>query len=95
MHDGTYTLAGKQYHLRYATLKGKNSGYCANPSAPPPREILVHIGKSTPNKQRVLRDLIHEALHACVWDLSEETVARTGRDIARMLWDQGLRFTEE
>lgn len=34
---------------------------------------------------------IHEALHACDWDKSEEKVEQTGKDIARFLWRLGYR----
>lgn len=39
----------------------------------------------TPNSQRELEILIHEALHACLWDLAEESVEETARDIAALL----------
>lgn len=38
-----------------------------------------------------LEVLIHEAIHACHWDLAEEAVDETARDIAVMLWNLGYR----
>lgn len=37
---------------------------------------------------------IHEALHACIWDLDEETVYSTAEDISKFLWRLGYRRTE-
>ena len=34
---------------------------------------------------------IHEALHACCWDLSEDAVTETARDIARFLTRLGVK----
>ena len=34
---------------------------------------------------------IHESLHACFPDLAEEAVDEGGRDIARLLWNEGWR----
>lgn len=34
---------------------------------------------------------IHEGLHACGWNLAEDWVRPTARDIARFLWRRGWR----
>lgn len=38
--------------------------------------------------------LIHEMLHACFWDMSEETISESGTDIAKSLWKIGYRIDE-
>lgn len=38
-----------------------------------------------------LDTILHELLHAVLWDLSEETVEECGTDIARVLWKLGYR----
>ena len=40
---------------------------------------------------QLLELAIHEALHACHWDTSEEAVGETSHDIARFLWRLGFR----
>jgi len=41
--------------------------------------------------ERRLEVLIHEMLHACYWDLDEEAIDITARDIARVLFRLGYR----
>ena len=38
-----------------------------------------------------LEVIIHEATHACHWDMSEYAVSGSARDIARILWRLGWR----
>ena len=38
-----------------------------------------------------LRVLLHEGTHAALWDLDEEAVDETSRDLAEMLWKLGYR----
>lgn len=38
---------------------------------------------------------IHEALHACYWDLNEEAVDVGSTDIAEFLWRLGYRKVED
>ena len=47
------------------------------------------------NKRVGLETAIHEALHACSWNTSEEKVTRTARDITRFLWNLGYRIKNE
>jgi hypothetical protein len=42
--------------------------------------------------RNALDTVIHEALHACLWDLDDEAVAETARDVARFLWRAGWRM---
>jgi hypothetical protein len=37
---------------------------------------------------------IHEALHACFFDMDEDAVERAGQDISRFLWRLGYRRTK-
>lgn len=41
--------------------------------------------------QRELEVLLHEALHAALWDLDEEVVTETAEDLSRLLWGEGYR----
>jgi len=38
-----------------------------------------------------LDTIVHESLHACLWDLDEEAVAESAADVARLLWRVGWR----
>ena len=38
-----------------------------------------------------LDTLLHESLHACMWDMDEEAIHESARDIARFLWRLGWR----
>ena len=44
---------------------------------------------------RKLEMFLHEPLHACLWDLDEEAVEETARDMARFLWRMGYRKVAE
>lgn len=50
----------------------------------------IHVDESQTGKD-LLEVLIHEALHACYWDLDEEAIDEAGVDIAQMLWKFGYR----
>lgn len=39
----------------------------------------------------LLDTTLHELLHACFWDLSEETVLEVGKDLSEVLWALGYR----
>ena len=41
--------------------------------------------------ERELDVLIHEMLHACHWDLAEESITETASDLARVLFRLGYR----
>lgn len=41
---------------------------------------------------RCEEDYIHELLHACSWDLTEEWVEESAHSIMNVLWDQGYRI---
>ncbi len=69
--------------------------------APPGQVRGLTDGPSTKNKAmwinknlsgvKLLDTYIHEALHCCIWDLSEDTVHETANDLARFLWRLGYR----
>lgn len=93
MHDATYTLYGKRYRLKYVRMRGKSSGLCDAPSKPSKRRILIR--KRGYRTQRVMDDILHECLHACGWDMSEEWVHHTASDLAKVLWSQGFQVPKE
>lgn len=58
--------------------------------APDSEAKRIFIAEETKGERR-LDTLIHEALHACFWDLAEESISTAARDIAHMLWRIGYR----
>ncbi len=74
-------LGGKQWRVRFERI----DGLCEHP---PYRQISVdHRLKG---RQR-LEVIIHEALHACLPQLSEKEVTTAAADHARLLWNLGYR----
>jgi hypothetical protein len=43
---------------------------------------------------QLLEVIIHELLHAALWDIDEEAISEAARDIARILWKLGFRFDD-
>jgi|694.fasta_scaffold55221_7 hypothetical protein len=81
------TIKGRRYTLRQAAMKD-SCGQCDHPTAPGPE---IRISKKLRRGELLLDTLIHEALHASNWDLSEEFVDQFGSDMARILWRLGYR----
>lgn len=80
-------IRGRQYTLRYARIEGDERGLCDNPRKRAPREIIVDDRLKGAERAEVLT---HELLHAAAWDLSEETVEETARDIIKILDGEGM-----
>lgn len=45
--------------------------------------------------KKELETILHEALHGCIWNLSEEDIQQTGEDLANLLWKLGYRCQEK
>lgn len=79
-------LRGTTYRVKAARLR--DYGDCDNPQAKRP---TIRIGNKAFSKAPLLLDvLIHEALHACFWDLKEEAIADAAEDIAVLLIALGV-----
>ncbi len=77
----THTFNGLKYHIVIDDLDGNcdtDNKYWLIAE----RDISKLVGLET---------LIHEALHACAWRVSEKNVTVTAKDIARFLWRLGYR----
>jgi hypothetical protein len=84
--DHHFTLAGVKWLLRFTRLRGQAAGWAYLPDAKNPlmtRKIL--IDDRLKDRSR-LETIIHECLHACFPQMSEETITEAARDIARVLW---------
>lgn len=67
--------------LRFCKLPRKTRGLCDAPST---KGKTIKIAKHLEGEER-LEVLIHEMLHAGLWDLAEEAVAELAKDLAREL----------
>ena len=79
-------LRGQRWRIRFDvnTRSLRYLGTCGDPRAK--REIIIH-GRQ--GEAIFLSTLIHEALHACFFDLREEVVELLGRKIAGLLVQLG------
>ena len=77
------TVRGKRWKLlfEYLSKSLKCWGICDSP-AHSAKRIRVH--KALRGEHR-LEIILHEIMHAANWDLAEEAVAETARDMARTL----------
>lgn len=84
----THVFRGRRFIIS-AERPRKMRGYCEDPKSP---EKMINIpvrGKSQDN----LTTIIHEGLHACLWDTAEDSVEETSESIAKLLWRLGWRKT--
>jgi hypothetical protein len=93
--DHHFTIGGLRWLWRYTRLKGQAAGWAylpdvKNPSLP--RKVLID---SRLVKRQRLETEIHEGLHCCFPQMSEESITQAGGDLARILWALGYRIKEE
>lgn len=86
MNIKTVTMRGRKWKITPIAQNG-DLGACQAPNIPD-KEMDIPIDGDTRDELRVI---IHECLHACLWDLDEEAVDETSTDIARLLWRLGWR----
>lgn len=84
------TLVGKLWNLIFKSLPKRPQkvyGLCDEPSKKG-KQITIATGLTEIDE---LDTLIHEMIHASVWQLDEEIVDRMSTDIARVLFRLGYR----
>lgn len=83
-----HKLKGVEYIIADEVMTGPNGkwGDCDPPTKHLP---VIRIFGHQEGAQKV-DTVIHEALHACFWDLSEESVKIAARDISSLLDRLGL-----
>lgn len=75
-----HKFRGKNFSiLRAETDAG---GECTDPNGYPRKMTIPIEGASRYD----LEVIIHEALHACLWDLDEEAVGEIAHDTSELLW---------
>jgi len=80
------TLRGRRWRIGRVKQKHERGG-CEHPGIPG-KEIDVPVNGT---RRDDLDTIIHEALHACFWDIDEEAIEESATDIARFLWGLGWR----
>jgi hypothetical protein len=83
----SHTFKGRRYRINIEELP---DGDCSQYK--PEMELNIYADMSTRNG---LITAIHEALHACFWKASEESVDQASRDIGRFLWGLGYRIEKQ
>jgi hypothetical protein len=77
-----HKIRGKIWNVRRVPNLGNARGSC-DPPTKPNKEIKI---LSSLRGQEFLEVLLHEILHAALWDLDEEAVSETAEDAARAIW---------
>lgn len=88
----THTFKGKTYKIVMGVkLSPLQGGEC---DAPTNKNKTIRFSKNLhKDPEWQLEVVIHEALHACIWDYSEESIVRLAHDIAKRLYLMGYRST--
>jgi len=86
----THSFRGRRYNIRFdrQPLGRGHLGVCDAPTAGRNKTIVIRPNLSDRDK---LDTAVHEALHACYWDMDEEAVNEGASDIAKFLWRLGYR----
>ena len=84
----SHTFWGKKY--RIIESPSQAGGLCDAPWVDT-KELTVPVEGSD---KYDLELNIHEAMHACFWDLSEDAVTEGAKDVAAFLWRLGWRKSE-
>ena len=82
--DRILRIRGQKWRLRFVTNLGDAEGICNKEE----RIIRIALGYT---EDRTLDSIIHEILHAALWDLDEEAVQDTANAISAALWRLGYR----
>lgn len=93
--DHHYRIGGIVWLWRYTRLRGEAAGwaYLAG-AANPDKQRKVLIDSRLKNRAR-LETEIHEALHCCFPQMSEDAITQAGSDLSKILWALGYRLKEE
>ena len=82
----SHTFNGRKHTIDI----GRMDGWCDQYK----KQFFIHICRDDTDSRAFMETCIHEALHACNWKASEESVTQTAYDLARFLWRLGYRHQE-
>ena len=83
-------IRGNKYDIKRASLKN-DWGVCTDPSAPD-RKILINR-ELKDESEKLLVIVLHEMLHAGLFDLDESVVDELSKDIGKVLYKMGARIS--
>jgi hypothetical protein len=88
-----FKIRGQPFALKFTpeSAMGDNDGDCGPPRTDG-KVRRIRIRDNLPEAKE-LEIIIHELWHGAVWDLDEETITRSARDVAKVLWRLGWRKT--
>ncbi len=86
-HVHSHTFREKSYEIHWRRLHRRH-GLCDPPSWPAKR---LYIDPAL-DEDEFLQTAIHEALHACYWDLDEDAIDDGARDLSKFLRRIGFRY---
>jgi hypothetical protein len=94
MHrPATHNFRRVKYQIKWRRPKGQPKtcgGTCDPPNA---RIPTIEIDPKL-SEFNTLRVMIDESIHACLWDIDNDSVDEASTSIAYWLWKCGVRFTE-
>ncbi len=79
-----HTFRGRVFKIK----RGRTPKKCVGYTNYSDREIRF---KRKQHGRKKFDTYIHEALHACFWELNEWSVAEAAKDISKFLWRLGYR----
>jgi hypothetical protein len=82
----THVFRGRRYTIEDVRQR-KMRGFCDDPKS---TEKILNIPSNGATLDN-LTTIIHEGLHACIWDLTEDSIEETSDSIAKLLWRLGWR----
>ena len=82
-----HKIRGKMWNVRRVPNLGNARGSC-DPPKKPNKEIKL---LSSLRGQELLEVLLHEILHAALWDLDEQAIEETAADAARAIWKEMMQ----
>lgn len=88
----THCFRGLDYKILWRKPRNQPStcgGTCNGPSK---RTIEIHPDLKGKEKLRILID---ESIHACLWDIDNDSVGETSSSISEFLWECGVRVIDE
>lgn len=85
----SHVFRGKRYRIRKRAQK-KVWGTCDSPKRPS-KTLYLDPEVMTGGNLNALTISVHEGLHACLWDLDEDSITETSTCVARFLWRLGWR----
>jgi hypothetical protein len=77
--DRILRIRGQRWRLRFVPNLGNAEGVCDKEQ----RTIRIALGYP---EDQTLDSIVHEVLHAALWDLDEEAVHETANAISSALW---------